>query len=189
MASALPPCQTINVLAFRGDRSRVFAGALQSALDDGKHGRSPGPSLLDCLLYSGHAGVSTDLAKTIYGFNPNGALLLVWQLMDRLKSGDSLPGMVRDDTSVFAAAQGRRLLIQSFAIVLPDPQFQHFQASLDAERKKSQYSYSFPNGEGDCNCTTWLERMGLPLLTGRMSEFAGLPGIPTYATRRFGQCV
>ena len=45
------------------------------------------------------------------------------------------------------------------------------------------------DGDGDCNCTSWLERLGLPSLTGRMEEFIGLPGIITYPNRRFGECV
>jgi len=64
-----------------------------------------------------------------------------------------------------------------------------FEARFGDERKNSQYLYGFPNGDGDCNCTTWLERLGLPLLTGRMDEFTGLAGIATYSTRRFGPCV
>jgi hypothetical protein len=51
------------------------------------------------------------------------------------------------------------------------------------------YSYGFPNGDGDCNCTTWLERLDLPLLTGRMDEFVGLRGISANPSRRFGWCV
>ena len=62
-------------------------------------------------------------------------------------------------------------------------------ANFDGERKNSQYSYGFPNGDGDCNCTTWLERLGLPLLTGRMDEFIRLPGIVSHPSRRFGECV
>jgi hypothetical protein len=37
----------------------------------------------------------------------------------------------------------------------------------------------------------WLDAgtPGLPLLTGRMDEFIGLPGIVSHTTRRFGECV
>ena len=85
--------------------------------------------------------------------------------------------------------QQRGQAILSLEIILPDPQFQNFQSALDAERQTSHYSYGFPNGDGDCNCITWIERIGLPLLTGRMSEFAGLPGILSMPYRRFGRCV
>jgi hypothetical protein len=177
------------VIAFRGDRSRPFATTVQSALRAEKHGLGPGPTTRDCLLYAGHTGVSIDGGTTIYGFNPDGTGVAVWQVIDRLKNGDAFPGIVRDDTAVFAAAQNHGLALGSFEVILPDPQFQHFKRTLDAERKTSQYSYGFPNGDGDCNCTTWLERLGLPLLTGRMDEFIGLPGISSTPSRRFGRCV
>src|SRR5262249_14392677 len=46
----------------------------------------------------------------------------------------------------------------------PDPAFHNFQRKLSAERHKSQYTYGFPNGDGDCNCVTWLERLALPTI-------------------------
>jgi len=95
---------------------------------------------------------------------------------------------VRNDKSVFDAAQKKGLTLVSFDIIFPDPVFQGFRSSLDAERQKSQYYYGFPNGDGDCNCITWLERLGLPLLTGRMNELIALSGISSYPSRRFGLC-
>ena len=189
MSSATPVCRTITVFVFRGDHSRLNAVSFQNALNDEKNGRGPGPSAVQCLIYAGHTGVSTDEGSTIYGFNPDGAGVPVWQLMDRLKNGDAFPGAVRDDTTVFAAAKNHGLTVLSFGVILPDPQFQDFQTTLDGERRKSQHTYGFPNGDGDCNCTTWLERLGLPLLTGRMDEFVRLSGISTHPSRRFGRCV
>jgi hypothetical protein len=189
MSSPTPACRTITVLAFRGDRSRVYAAAFLKALDDEKHGRGPGPTPLECLLFAGHTGVSTDLGTTIYGFNPDGGRMPVWQVMDHLKLGDAFPGVVTDDTAVFSGARKHGLTVQSFAVILPEPRFVDFEGRLDDERKTSQYTYGFPNGDGDCNCTTWLERLGLPLLTGRMNEFIALPGFIAYPSRRFGRCV
>jgi hypothetical protein len=183
------PCRSIRVVAFRGDRSRAFVAAFLSALDDEKTGRGPGPPFLDCLLFAGHAGVSTDGGTTIYGFTPESGRVPVWRVMDELKSGTAFPGVVRDDTAVFAAAGQRGLAVVSFDVILPDPRFQDFVRRLDAERKTSQHTYGYPNGDGDCNCATWLERLGLPLLTGRMDEFTGLRGIVTHPARRFGKCV
>lgn len=111
------------------------------------------------------------------------------QLMDRLKNGDAFPGIVRDDTVVFAAARQHGLSVLEYEVVLPDRRHAEFVMRLDAERLGSQYSYGFPNGDGDCNCVTWLERLGLPLLSGRMDEFVSLPGILAHPTRRFGRCV
>src|SRR5207249_3214133 len=89
-------------------------------------------------------GVSTDGGSTIYGFNPDGGGVPVWQLMDGLKNGDAFPGVVRDDTAAFSAAQARGLTVLSFEVILPEPQFQRFEGSLDGERRGSQYSYGFP---------------------------------------------
>ncbi len=189
MSSPVPVCRTITVVAFRGDRSRAFAAPFLRRLDDEKNGRGPGPTSLDCLLHAGHTGVSTDGGSTIYGFNPDGRHVPIWELFDRLKNGEAFPGVVRDDTNVFSQALKRGLPVRSFEVILPDPQFQDFVARLDGERKSSQYNYGFPNGDGDCNCTTWLERLALPLLTGRMDEFISLPGIRVYSRRRFGECV
>ncbi|HTU90967.1 MAG TPA: hypothetical protein VMF69_12890 [Gemmataceae bacterium] len=189
MSSPVPICRTITVVAFRGDHSRTFASAFLKMLDDEKNGRGAGPTVLDCLFLAGHTGVSTDAATTIYGFNPDCGPIPVWQWMDRLKNGEPFPGVVRDDMAVFSAASKRGLTVQSFNVILPEPKFQDFVRTLDGERKNSQYTYGFPNGDGDCNCITWLERLTLPLLTGHIDELLSLPGIVAYPNRRFGKCV
>ena len=189
MNQAAPPCRTINVFAFRGDHSRVFASAFQRALSAEKNGLGPGPSAEACLLFTGHVGVSIDGGSTIYGFSPDYSGIGVSDLMDGLKNGDAFPGVVRNDTIVFDAARKHGLILQGFEVFLPDSRFQDFIGALDAERRNSQYSYGFPNGDGDCNCITWLERLGLPLLLGRMNEFLGLAGFSHSPSRRFGRCV
>jgi hypothetical protein len=189
MASSLPKCRTIRVYAFRGDRSRAFGIGVLTALDDEKNGRGRGPTMDQCRLFAGHTGVSIDGGTTTYGFNPDPTGVAIWQMLDGLKSGEAFPGVVRDDAALFAAARSRALAIVSFEIILPDPQFQPFKARLDLERSNNQYSYGFPNGDGDCNCTTWLERLGLPLLTGRMDEFMSARAIQTSLSRRFGRCL
>jgi hypothetical protein len=189
MGKMAPTCETIKVLAFRGDRSRPFLTAFRKKLQDEKNATGPGPSILECVLYVGHTAVSTDRGLTKYGFNPDPGGIALWELLNRLKSGDGFPGVVRDDTAVFAAAQQSGLTQVSFDVLLPDQAFQKFQSTLDAEKRSSQYYYGFPNGDGDCNCTTWLERLGLPLLTGRMDEFVALPAISSNPSRRFGLCV
>jgi hypothetical protein len=143
---------------------------------------------MDCLQYFGHAGVSTDGGATIFGFSPDDANVPAWEMIDRLRNGEAFPGIVGDDTAAFAAAATRGLASVSFEVVLPEPRFLQFLATLDSERQKSQYSYGFPNGDGDCNCTTWLERLGVPLLTGRMNELVGLRITPSNRSRRFGAC-
>jgi hypothetical protein len=188
MSNSIPTCRTIEVFAFSGDRSLPFAATFQKALDNEKHGRGPGPTSEDCLLFAGHTGVSTD-GTTIYGFNPDASGVAVWEVLNRLRNGEAYPGIVRDDTRAFVSARSRGLVVLTLTIIFPDPLFRAFETALDGERRKSQYSYGFPNGDGDCNCVTWIERIGLPLLTGRLNEFTSLPGITTHRTRRFGRCV
>jgi hypothetical protein len=136
----------------------------------------------------GHAGVSTDAGLTIWGFNPDAGCLPAWQVMLGLRNGEAFPGIVTNDTGIFATASQHGLLVEAFDVLLPEPTFQLFVAALERERQNSRYSYGFPNGNGDCNCITWIERLGLPLLTGRMDEFIGLPGRMSQPRRRFGRC-
>jgi hypothetical protein len=188
MSTAVPKCRIVTVRTFRGDRG-AFGKRVRKALEDAKNGRGPCPSMLECSLYTGHTGVSTDSDKTIYGFNPDPGKLPLWQVMQRLRNGDAFPGVVLNDGHVFAAAAGHGLTVLTFDVILPDPAFQDFERKLTAERKRSAFSYGFPNGDGDCNCTTWLERLALPLLTGSMEEFPALRGFVYHPSRRFGECV
>ncbi len=188
MSRIVPSCRPVRVLFFRGDRSRTFGARLKREFDEQKSGRGPGPSSPDCLFLVGHTGVSTDRGTTIYGFNPDPTGLPLWALMEGLKNGDAFPGIVREDTAAFSAAGCHGLVVRSFEVVLPEPRFREFHGRLDDERQASQYTYGYPNGDGDCNCTTWLERLGLPMLSGRMEEFAGLRGIAIQPSRRFGVC-
>lgn len=189
MSTSPPACRIVSVAAFRGDRTRPFVTSCRQALDDEKNSRGPGPTNLDCLLFAGHLGVSLDGGTTIFGFNPDGGGLATWQVLEGLQLGQAFPGIVRNDTHIFIAAQKHPLNVVFLQVVLPEPRFQEFEQQLDAERQSSKYSYGFPRGDGDCNCATWPERLGLPLLTGSMDEFVALRGISLYPSRRFGQCV
>ena len=189
MITPVPPCCPVTVVAFAGDRSGRLAGRVFAALRDGRSGRGPGPSSLECLLLAGHAGVSVDAGATIFGFNPDPGGLPVWQVLYGLRNGDAFPGIVTDDTGVFTAARQHGLAVEAVDVLLPEPAFQRFVAGLGNEKQQSQYSYGFPDGDGDCNCVTWIERLGLPLLTGRLDEFVALPGKANYPSRRFGRCL
>jgi hypothetical protein len=188
MRSAAPQCRSVTVHTFRGNRGD-FGRRVRRALNDQKHGVGAGPSRLDCLLYIGHTGVETDADHTIYGFTPDFGTLPIWQGMQKLRNGDAFPGVVLDDTQVFADAKKLRLKVQTLQVILPEPAFQDFDRVLSSERKRCGFMYGFPNGDGECNCTTWLERLALPLLSGSMDEFTGLPGFRTFPRRRFGKCV
>jgi hypothetical protein len=81
------------------------------------------------------------------------------------------------------------LTVLRFDNALPPASFETFRRKLAAERRhNSRYTYGFPDGDGDCNCTTRIERLGLPLLTGRMDEFVAVAGVAAEARRRFGAC-
>lgn len=189
MTSPTPHCRAVTVCTFGGERSRAFARAFLDALDEERFRGGPGPGAVTCLLFTGHTGISTDGGTTVYGFNPNTGGRAAWEVFDRLKSGAAFPGVVTDDTAAFAAARGRGMTVHHIDVLLPGARFQEFEARLDAERATSQYAYGFPNGDGDCNCTTWVERLGVPLLTGRMDELLRLSGLAAFPTRRFGRCV
>lgn len=189
MTTTRPPCRSVLVFFFQGSRDRTFLRGFNDALDQQKNKGGPGPSALDCLLVLGHAGLSLDGGITIFGFNPDVQADPVWQAIGRLRNDASYPGVVREDTAVFAAARARGLNVKSFEVLLPEPGFLGFQARVDAERKSSQYSYGLPDGDGDCNCVTWMERLGLPLLTGDMIELTNLSGIVSDPARRFGACL
>jgi hypothetical protein len=156
--------------------------------DDRKHGQGS-PSNETCLLYAGHTGVSIDGRKTIYGFNPDPpSNRRISDVMDDLSAGLAFPGIVRDDTPIFDAASKHGLNVLSFEVLFPDASFAVIEQALKDEINRTRYTYGFPAGNGDCNCTTWLERIGLPLLTGRMKEFTSLSEITQYPSRRFGKC-
>jgi hypothetical protein len=159
------------------------------ALDDERRGRGTAPSRVDCLLFAGHTGVSVGDSGIIYGFNPDSGKDPLWLVLANLRNGGAYPGVVIDDTAVFQEADRQGLSVLTANIILPEPSFQTFEQRLIGERQQSQYSYGFPNSDGDCNCTTWLERLALPLLTGNMEEFTALLGFGTSPTRRFGRCV
>ena len=104
----------------------------------------------------------------------------VFTVEDELRNGDAFPGVVTDDTQVFTDAKKLKMKVQTFDVILPVPAFQDFQQKLIAERRRSQFTYGFPDGDGECNCTTWLERLALPLLSGSMDEFTNLLGFAEF---------
>jgi hypothetical protein len=178
----------VTVHTFRGNREPVFVQGIQKSLDDEKYGTGPPPSRTECLLWSGHTGVTIQTEPSIvYGFNPNGERDPLWLVIATLKARCAYPGIVLDDSAIFHAATLQGLAVVTANIRLSDLAFQIFLGRLNAEKIRSEFTYGFPDGDGDCNCTTWLERMGLPLLTGSMEEFTTILGFATYPIRRFEQ--
>jgi hypothetical protein len=141
-------------------------------------------------LYAGHTGVTLDSQPAvIWAFNPDIGKTPLWQAMQELRNGIAYPGVINDDTLVFAAARRTRRKVLTFEVIFPATAFQDFESKLASERSKSQYSYGFPDGDGDCNCATWLERLGLPIISGSMIAFADMTLSSHYPRRRFGKCV
>jgi hypothetical protein len=127
-------------------------------------------------------------AAVIWGFHPDFGQEPLWQVMQNLRNGQAYPGVVEDDTQVFAEARQQGMSVRTFDVILPEPAFQVFERKLLAERNKSQFTYGFPDGDGDCNCATWLERLALPLISGSMDEFTNMTASCRFPRRRFGQC-
>jgi len=60
--------------------------------------------------------------------------------------------------------------VEEFDVLVPKAFHGEVAKALAAERTSSNHTYGFPDGDGDCNCTTWIERIGVPLVTGKMDE-------------------
>ena len=113
MNAGVPQCRIVFVHTFHGDRA-TFGRSVRRALDNEMNGVGRGPARLDCLLYAGHTGVSTDSDNVIYGFNPDFGNLPIWQGMQLLRNGDAFPGVVLDDTQVFAECQKTSIESEDF---------------------------------------------------------------------------
>jgi hypothetical protein len=79
------------------------------------------------VLYVGHTGVSIHLDQAIRSFNPDFGSLPMWQGMQHLRNGGAFPGVVVDDAQVFAEAAKHGLKVQTFDVILPEPDFQEFE--------------------------------------------------------------
>lgn len=186
-------CKRIYIHAFRGDRSPSGMGEFQAKLEAGKAGTGPGPTGTDCLLYTGHVGISFDADSPIYGFNPNTGTEPSWQVIENLKdkktSRPPYPGIVTDDTSVFSAAKSRNLPVIKVELVYPESRYNEIKQRFDAERARSEYFYSFPGRGGDCNCATWPGRIGIaiPEGSGIMSKYVEAAS-SAESPRKLGLC-
>jgi hypothetical protein len=152
------------------------------------HSGGVGPTRDEALVYAGHAAISLDSGRTKWGFNPsNPAALSMKRFLNRLKAGEAFPGQVLDDASAFQLARRHRLPIRKITLLVPGFEFRRIQNELALEQNRSKYKYGFPDGDGDCNCVTWIEKMGIPLATGKMDEFELTSG-KGLRRRRFGRC-
>ena len=181
-------CRTVLVVAFRGDRSAQAEARFQDQMDNEEHHGGPAPSRVQCLLHAGHAGLSLDGGRQFFGFNPHNPGLSTRELFNRLAGGECLPGLVLDDTSVFQAADQVNLPIAVMEVHLPSNRHAQLDLTVKSETPSSRFTYGFPYGLGDCNCITWMERIGLPLVSGQMKELMGAFAAAGSLSRRFGNC-
>lgn len=108
--SAVPGCRALTIHAFGGDHRISFVRQALQTLDGQRDGTGPGLTRNESLLFTGHCGVSTEDDPTIYGFSPDPGSDPMWLVFDNLKNARAYPGVVSDDTPVFA---GRPLMDSS----------------------------------------------------------------------------
>src|SRR5437879_2692035 len=85
LMSTVPICRIVTVHTFLGDRTSDFTQGFFESLEDERNDRGPGPSRIDCLLFAGHTGLSTDSETLVYGFNPDAGTDPTWRVMQRLR--------------------------------------------------------------------------------------------------------
>jgi hypothetical protein len=171
------PCKRIYLHAFSGARDTASVLQFKTAMAAHKTAGTNGPSGDECLLYTGHVGISLESKTPIYGFNPDTGDLPGWLVIERLKekagSYEPYPGIVTDDTSVFNKAKALKLKYKILEYVYPESEFNEIKAAFNKSRIKTGLTYSFPGQGGDCNCATWPQEIGLslPHSNGQMREY------------------
>jgi hypothetical protein len=144
------------------------------------------PTLEDCILYAGHAGVSFGSRfGPIYGFLPRTLGIDPLTIITRLKSLNPaervFPGEVSDHRPIFelAAEYGLTRMPPVEVITLecsyPVGAADTIEKVVSEQLKGVDLTYSFPGRGGNCNCVTWLTDVGLTLPPhhpeGQMAKF------------------
>lgn len=137
----------------------------------------------DPLLHTGHVGLSLDRGATIYGFSPLVPGAPPREVIDRLKRGETFPGVVRDDRTVFerAVVAAERGLLGSpvylWARELDASAMEGIGERLVAEllgqaAAEKRYGWLVAR-EGVYNCATWPRSLGvtLPEETGQLADY------------------
>lgn len=153
----------IYLQAFRGNRDKVYMGMFDSKLEQSRNNEGPGPTEWECLVYTGHVGVSFEALKPIYGFNPSTGDDPVHVVMENLKARKAYPGKVTDDTPAFDLGSSHGLETIRIEYVCSEEAYNKIKAAFDKEKSSTELHYSFPNGNGDCNCATWPANIGVPI--------------------------
>jgi hypothetical protein len=159
--------------AFRGDRSKIAEALFRSKLEASRQSLGPGPTETECLIYTGHVGISFEAETPIYGFNPDSEAEPAHQVIDQLKAQKGYPGKVTDDTEAFLRAAVQGLEIVKVEYVCSEEVFNRIEAAFKTAKAGTSLRYSFPGGNGDCNCATWPATIGLPIpsANGKMAAY------------------
>ena len=162
----MPDRVSVWIHAYRGDRDETLADRCGGFV-------LPEPTLEECLLYAGHAGVSFEDQPEIFGFLPSAPLLRPTDLMRQLKNLASFPGKVGEHQEIFryASINGRTILRLEY--LYPRKTAEQIKSEIHRQQRSCGFTYSFPGGPGACNCATWLRQIGLkiPEESGQMVLF------------------
>lgn len=186
------PCKRIYLHAFRGARDPVSRQAFKKLLAQHEEANTSGPSGDECLLYTGHVGISFDAKSPIYGFNPDTGSLPGWLVISRLKDRDGghapYPGVVTDDTSVFSKAKAKKLEYKTLEYVFPESEYNKIHTEFNKAKSRTGLTYSFPGQGGDCNCATWPGQIGLPIPCGNGNMKIYISSFEDNDIRKMGDC-
>lgn len=186
------PCRRIYIHAFRGARDQESVAAFKANLKKHEENNTSGPTSVECLLYTGHVGISFEAMMPIFGFNPDTGDEPGWKVIKGLKEKQQFqkpyPGIVTNDTAAFLRAQGDKLEYKVLELVYPESKYLEILKKFRQARIKTNLTYSFPGNGGDCNCATWPAKLGvqIPSQNGNMKEY-----IMSYANgevRKLGDC-
>lgn len=127
-------CKRIYLHAFSGARDIVSVMQFKASMEMHKRAGTNGPSGDECLLYTGHVGISFETKSPIYGFNPDTGDLPGWLVIERLKEKagayEPYPGVVTDDTSVFNKAKALNLKYKILEYIYPEKEFNELKQLL-----------------------------------------------------------
>lgn len=187
------PCKRIYLHAFSGARDTASVMAFKQSMAAHEKAGTNGPSGDECLLYTGHVGISFLSKSPIYGFNPDTGSLPGWKVIQSLKKGaavhlDPFKGVISDDTSVFSKAKSLGLNYKVLEYVFPESKYNEIHAAFTKSKSHTGLTYSFPGKGGDCNCATWPREIGIPIPCGHgiMAEY--IESFKNGEIRKKGEC-
>jgi hypothetical protein len=178
-------CRKVSIHAFVGDRDEALADRCSGLVP-------PSPSLEECLLYAGHAGVSFDDEPAIYGFLPSAPHLPTFEILKALKNMTVFPGVVNDHKQFFDFASANGRMVVELKYLYPAHIVTQVQATIHRQQALCALTYAFPGVVGSCNCATWLREIGLniPEPTGAMRKFVpAMSVLRSNAPIAVGECV